>query len=85
MPPKETKTISVRIAGLDHRIRGEASRAYMEHLAQLIDGKIAGVMEKTPNMTKTRAAILVSLNLADELEKLKKEYKDLVELMEEAR
>lgn len=85
MASREYKTVTVRIGGVEHRIRGEASREYMEHLAQHVDRQMQAIQRKTPNLTKTRAAILVCLNLADELERLKKEYQELVQLMEEAR
>ncbi len=84
MASREMKTVSVRIGGVEHRIRGEAPGEYIEYLAQQVDKEMSRVSKSHPNITKTRAAILVALNMADELEKLKNEYQELVELMDEA-
>ena len=48
----------------------------------MIDEQMKDVLQN-PNLPRHRAAILVALNLADELEKLREEHKELLNLIEQ--
>ncbi len=76
-------TVKVQIGGEDHAIKGDASDQYIQQLAKLVDKRFQEIKERNPNLTRHRIAILVALNLADELEILKKEHQELIELMDE--
>lgn len=77
-------TVKVRIAGEEHSIKGKASRKYIEELAELVDSQMKQVHIQSPNLTRQQMAILVAINLADELQRVKSEYKELLQIMEEA-
>ncbi|NLM24613.1 MAG: cell division protein ZapA [Firmicutes bacterium] len=81
---KETVTVRVRIAGEEHPIKGQASKEYIEKLARIVDNQIKLVQKKNPNLTRHRMAILAAINLADELERLRAEYNELLEIVEDA-
>lgn len=77
-------TVRVRIAGEEHSIKGSASEAYIKELADTVDAKIKHVQKVHPNLTRHRMAVLAAINLADELQKVKSEYQELLKIMEEA-
>lgn len=77
-------TVRVRIGGEEHAVRGNAPAEYIRELASIVDGNIKIVQRNNPNLTRHRVAILVALNMADELEKLRTEYEELLQLVEEA-
>jgi len=80
----ENSSVRVRIFGDDHVVKGDASDQYVHRLAGILDEHMKGVQRNNPSLTRYRVAVLVALNLADQLEKLKEEHKELLQLMEEA-
>ena len=79
----EINSVRVQICGEEHPIKGKASADYIRRLAHMIDEQMKDVLDKNPNLPRHRAAILVALNLADELEKLREEHKELLNLIEQ--
>lgn len=80
----ETISVRVQILGEEHIIRGQASQKYIEDLTALVDARLEEVQKSNPMLPRHQVAILVAINLANELEKLKSEYKELLALLEEA-
>lgn len=81
---QEVRSVRVQILGEEHNIKGQASAEYIESLASLVDGRLQEVQKNNPLLSRHRVAILVAINLANELEKLKKEHEGLLALVEEA-
>lgn len=81
---REVRSVRVQIFGEEHIIKGQASQEYIENLASLVDRRLDEVQRMNPLLPRHRVAILVAINLANELEKLKTEHADLVALLEEA-
>ncbi|NMA61547.1 MAG: cell division protein ZapA [Firmicutes bacterium] len=81
---RETTSVRVQIFGEEHIIKGQASQEYIEELALLVDLRLEEVQRSNPMLPRHQIAILVAINLANELEKLKGEYKELLALLEEA-
>ena len=67
----------IRILGTKYTIRGDASEKEMQELAAWVDGRIKEVIDKAPNITPLNAAILAALNIAGELQSIKKEQKEI--------
>lgn len=67
-------SVDVYILGHKYIIKGEESPQYIQQLASFVDAKLKEVCSSTPNITPLKAAILTSLNIADELHRLKNEY-----------
>ncbi|NMB38248.1 MAG: cell division protein ZapA [Firmicutes bacterium] len=80
----KTITVRVRIAGEEHSVKGKATEKYIKELADIVDTKIKQIQKHNPNLTRHRTAILAAINLADELQKVKAEYQELLQIMEEA-
>ena len=60
-------TTPVEIFGEVYYVRGDDENGYLQGLADLIDRKMREVAEHVKTGDKARIAILVALNLADEL------------------
>lgn len=81
---REITSVRVQIFGEEHIIKGQASMEYIKDLANFVDERLEEVQRNNPMLPRHRVAILVAINLANELEKLKGEHQELLELLEEA-
>ena len=78
--------VSVKIDGVDYQIAGEKNEAEIVKVAKYIDGELKNISKAAPSLSKTSAAILTSVNIADklfdrerEVEVLKKEISEMKE------
>ncbi|HHY14847.1 MAG TPA: cell division protein ZapA [Firmicutes bacterium] len=83
-PKRETTSVRVQIFGEEHIVRGQASAEYIKELAAAVDARLQEVQGNNPVLARHKTAILVALNIANELEKLKKEHEELLALVKEA-
>lgn len=67
-------SIEVDILGQKYTIKGDAPEEYIKKLAAFVDQKLKEVYTASPNMAPLKAAILASLNIADELHKIREEH-----------
>jgi len=81
---QEVKSVRVQILGEEHIVRGQASEEYIKALAASVNERMVEVQKSNPLLPRYRVAILVALNLLNELEKLRAEHEELLALMEEA-
>lgn len=77
------KSTEVYILGQKYIIKGEASPQYMNELAKFVDASIREILKNSPSTPPLKAAILASINMADELFKLKKKEKYLLDYVNE--
>jgi cell division protein ZapA len=82
---QEVKSVRVHILGEEHIVRGQASEEYIKALAASVNERMVEVQKSNPLLPRYRVAILVALNLLNELEKLRAEHEELLALMEEAK
>lgn len=75
--------IEVTILGQKYTVKGNESEDYIKRLAAFVDEKLKEVYNSAPNITPLKAAILASLNIADELHKLKESQDSLTKNIEE--
>lgn len=73
----------VYILGQKYTIKGDAPEEYIKELADYVDKKLKEVYNASPNITPLKASILASLDIADELFKLKKEQEQMTKHIEE--
>ncbi len=70
------RSITVEIAGQSHTIRSDAEAGYVRALASVVDTRIRDVQKSAGkalrSVTREAAAMLVALQLADELEREKR-------------
>ena len=79
----DVRSARVQILGEEHIVKGQASEEYIKTLAASINARLEEVQKSNPCFPAPDA-ILVALNLLNELEKLKAEHEELLALMEEA-
>lgn len=81
MDDRETR-VEVEIFGEYYTLKGDASPEYMITLANFISQKMQQMVKQNARLNRCQAAVLAALNIADELNKLKEEYDNLVRLLE---
>ena len=74
----EQNTLSVKIFGAEYKIKG-ADPGYISEVAAYVDGKMAELDRRLTAGTPTKIAVLTSLNIADELFRLREEKQRLLE------
>ncbi len=67
------RSIEVQILGQTYSIRGDAEEEYMKAIASYVDEKMRDIYRLSPNINPLKAAIMASVNITDELFRLKKE------------
>ena len=77
-------SVRVTILGEEHLIKGDAPVEYIKKLANYVDAHLRNIHNNNPTLPRRKAAILAALNIADELERLRKEHNELLQLLEEA-
>jgi len=75
--------VTARIMGEDYTIRGRAPQEHIERIARYVDGKMLQISEAYPKLGTSRVAVLAAINMADELFKIKEQYEQLTQLLEE--
>ncbi len=78
-----SKTIEVTIMGQSYTIKGDADEAYIRSLAEAVDCRMRELFEKNPSVNPLKAAIMVSINLADQLFQCKKQHDDTNQFLDE--
>jgi len=83
MAAKSTTSTQVEIYGSVYQLRGEQDSDYLQQLARMVDGKMREIGSRVPVVDSGRIAILVALNLADELMQCNHQQEgERVEIME---
>ena len=69
----KTRT-SVVLAGQEFRMSCTGSEEYIQQLSDYLNGKIEEIQRAYPNLSIANCVRLASLNMADELHKLRADY-----------
>ncbi len=67
-------SVEISILGQKYTIKGDASEDHIRKLAAYVDGKLKEIHAANPNITPLKASILASLNIADELHRIRDEH-----------
>lgn len=76
-------SVDVTILGQKYTVKGDAEEEYIKRLASFVDSKFKEVYNATPGISPLKAAILASMNIADELHKLREEQESITRNIEE--
>jgi cell division protein ZapA len=60
-------SVSVRIAGRDYKVRGDADEAWLQKVAGSVDDAMDRIRKRTGTVDSHDLAVLTALNLAREL------------------
>jgi cell division protein ZapA len=64
---EQTNVTTVQIFGREYKIRGHADKNYIREMAKYVDDKMKELAANSSLPSQDRLAILVALNIADEL------------------
>ena len=83
MEKKEAIKVPVEIFGTTYPLRTDGDPEYLKKLAKMVDTHMKSVAQRTRSFSGPRIGVLAALELADEYCKLKKDYDELLALLEE--
>jgi len=83
MPQENSKNrVQVRIYGEDYTMKSSAAPEYMKRVAQYVDEKMRQIGQNGGRFGLNKLAVLTAVNMADELFRVRKELRDLEELLD---
>ena len=80
---EDTSVTSVEIFGREYKIRGRADKNYILEMAKYVDGKMKELASGASVPAQDRLAILVALNIADELFQEKAKSSETISAVEQ--
>lgn len=83
MTEQQKNRLTVEIYGHKYNLMGEASNEHLQNVASYVNEKMNEINRKAPILDTTKIAVLTAVNIADELFRLKQEYEQLQNLLEE--
>ena len=66
----------VEIFGQTYNVRAEGDSSYIHDLARFVDSRMKEVAEKTATVDTTKIAILVALNISEDLHQKERQRRD---------
>ncbi len=78
----EQNRVDVDINGVRYTLKGDTSPENMFKMSRHVDEQIKLVMRRNPRLSLYKAAVLVALNITEELFNLREEYDNLVHILE---
>ncbi len=72
----KTKTV-VTLAGQEFKLNCDDSEEYIQNLAKYVNKAIVNIQREYPGLSTGNCVLLASLNMADELYKLREDYEAL--------
>jgi cell division protein ZapA len=66
----------VTVMGQEYTLSGDVEPSYMTELAEYVDTRMRELQQKAPGMSTAKIAVLVALNISDELFTLRRSLDD---------
>ena len=87
IPREPLNRVTIKIMGDEYNVVGPESPEYIYHLVETIETKINTIQKAhgDAKLSKTQLAILVALQITDELEKLRIDHENLEKLIQAAK
>jgi cell division protein ZapA len=76
------KAVNVEIMGLNLTVASEDGDEWVKKLAHTVDERIRQIQAGGRTVNSINLAILAALNFADELERLRRDHRELIERIE---
>lgn len=73
----------VQIFDEEYVVKGGSSVEEIERIAEYVDRRMRQVAGRNPRLSRADVAVLAALNITEELFKLKEEYREMVQMLEE--
>lgn len=78
----DKNSIKVQIFGMDYSLRSDKDPEYVKQVAAYVDEKIQKLSTTTNVKSQTKIAVLVALNIAEELFQLKRQHDNTLKIFE---
>ncbi|WP_182186346.1 cell division protein ZapA [Pectinatus frisingensis] len=75
--------LTIEIYGEQYPIKGDVDIEYMRELADMVDNKMRKLVKKNQYLPIQRIGVLTALHIADDYFQLKKDYDELIKLLED--
>jgi cell division protein ZapA len=83
---KDEKTrVTVKIYGEEYVLRGYADAGYIERLAAYVDKKMRLIVQGNPHLSSYKVAVLVALNITEEMSKLQDDFNSINDQLDDLR
>ena len=83
---RDESKVKVHILNKEYTIKTKGhSPQYVRELAAMVNEQMELIQKQNPIVSRDDVALLVALNLADQLQKIKQDYEELTNLIEECR
>ncbi|HHX96169.1 MAG TPA: cell division protein ZapA [Clostridia bacterium] len=79
---KEKNRLKVMIYGEEYTIKGSADPTHIKKVANFVDQKMEQISHTNSFLSIKQIAVLVALNLADELLCLREDYDELIKILD---
>lgn len=79
---EETNRVTVEILGERYILKAAMPPDYVRRIAGEVDRRVREIINRYSRISTTKAAVLVAVNLADELHRLQENYDGLVKMIE---
>lgn len=73
---------NVNIYNDDYTIKGKADIKHIEKIAAYVDAMMREFALQNPSLPHRQIAVLTAVNIADEMFRLKKQYQELINLLD---
>lgn len=73
--------LNVLIYDEEYTVRGSADQQYIQKVAALVDRKMKQISNTNSFLSTKQLAVLVALNMADEMLHLQEDYDELVKIL----
>jgi cell division protein ZapA len=78
----EKQSTKVNILGSEYALKSDSDPQYIQELAVYVDHKMKKLLNETQVKSQLKIAVLTSVNISDELFRLKKKYDNLIKEIE---
>jgi cell division protein ZapA len=75
----------IKVMGDEYVIKGNDTLEYKREIAVYLEEVIENTSKNNPRLNKCQIAVLAALKIADELQKLRQDYRYLDQLLKEAK
>ncbi|MBQ7516433.1 MAG: cell division protein ZapA [Schwartzia sp.] len=79
------KKVMVEIFGEQYPLITDGDEAHIRRLAAIVDQKVREIARKSTNLSGQRLGVLAALQIAEEYSQMKKDYDDLVAMLDRKR
>ena len=76
--------VTIHILGEEYVVKGKATADHIRRLGTYVDEIMSEIQQKNPCLSTMQVAILAAVNIAAELHRIKEDYDDLLELLQES-